>query len=261
MSRASLLRLSGLVAGVLAAVLSCLPREPGAGPAIAVPVLAAFLAAGLLAADRTVPPPGAGVRTAPLVRRRVRDVVPLAPAAGVLVLAGLLGGLLTVTSVASTPHLRSEVTPPNPGDGRHFGCLSGGVAQVGPWPGWYYAIPVVATVAVAIVVAVLALRGLITRPVTLSAAEAYRRGTASAIVSALGLVVTVPLAGTAYFSHAVLGQPGLCASPDPLVADARPWLLALTIIASTAAAYYAARLVFPTGTAPAVRPAPTVAVR
>ncbi|WP_329107478.1 hypothetical protein OG792_04135 [Micromonospora sp. NBC_01699] len=248
MDRGRLLRLAGLSTGLLVAILLSAGSEPGVGPAAAMPVMAAILTAGLLAADRTVPrPANIGVRTARLVRRRTLDIVPIGPAAGVVALVVGLTGLLCITGAASTPHSFSPIASPNPDDGRHIGCISGGVTQSGPWPGWYYAIPVLTTVAVAIVVAVIALRGVVARPLTDSAAhsgETYRRRTASAIVAALGLLVAVPLAGAAYFTHSVLGQPLVC--QEPVMPQTRPWLIALLIIALTAAAYYAARLVFPT---------------
>jgi len=258
MDRARLLRAAGLVTGILAAVSLIIGRSPGIGPALSVAALVTLLAVGLVAADRTVARPAAtGVRTARLTRRRLVDVVPLGPTTGVVVLVVALTGLLSVTSAASTPHLHSDTTPPNPDDGRHFGCLSGGMAQSGPWPGWFYAIPVLTTVAVAIVVAVVALRGVLARPVVESATlsgDSYRRGTASAIVAALGVVVTVPLAGAAYFAYSVLGQPLVC--DQPVAQGTRPWLVALVIMAATAGAYYAARLVFP----PAAAASPLAAV-
>jgi len=262
MDRARLLRLAGLVTGILAAVSLTIGREPGVGPALSVAALVALLSAGLVAADRTVARPDTtGVRTARLVRRRLVDVVPLGPAIGVVPLVVALSGLLSVTSVASTPHTHSDFTPPNPNDGRHIGCLSGGMTQSGPWPGWFYAIPVLTTVGVAIVVAVVALRGVLARPVVESAAlsgDDYRRRTASAIVAALGVVVAVPLAGAAYFTYSVLGQPLVC--DEPVVQETRPWLVALIIIAAAAGAYYAARLVFPPAAVASPRAA-VVAVR
>lgn len=247
MARERLLRLGGLSAGLLVAILLSTGSEPVIGPAVAMPAMAAIFAACLLAADRTVPrPPSAGMRTARLMRRRVLDIVPVGSAVGVVVLVVGLTGLLAVTGAASTPHSFSEITPPNPDDGRHIGCLSGGVTQAGLWPGWYYAIPILATVAVAIVAAVVALRGVVTRPLADSApisGETYRRRTASAIVAAVGLVVAVPLAGATYFTYSVLGQPLVCI--EPVMPQTRPWLLTLLIVAVAAIAYYAARLVFP----------------
>ncbi|WP_432835918.1 hypothetical protein [Dactylosporangium sp. CA-092794] len=237
---APFLRLSGVVAGLLAAVALAARPEPDEGPSAAVAALAALAAAGLFAADRTVPRPAqTGVRTARLVRRRLLDVVPFAPAAGVLVLAGALTGLLVATGAASRPHNFSATTPPNPADGRHLGCLSGGVAQSGPWPGWHYAIPVLATVALATVAAVAALRSLVVRPL----ADAHRHQAASSVVGALGVVVATPLAGAAWFAYSVLGQPGVC--DEPVMPGLRPWLLTLATMAATAGVYYAARTVGP----------------
>ena len=238
------IRLAGAIAGVLAAYVLSVWGEPGIAPAFAVPALAALLAAGLWLADRTVArPAGAGVRTARLVRRRTLDLVPAGPVAGVMLLTVALGGLLGVTGPASTPHSRSAVLPNNSQDGRHIGCVSGGVAQSGPWPGWFYAITIGATLAVVAVVTVVALRRVLTRPVEGTAGDAYRQSTANAIVSALGVLTAGTLGGAAYFTHSILGQTGVCAEPVALAT--RPWLVALMIIAAAASAYYATRLVLP----------------
>ncbi|GIF72846.1 hypothetical protein Asi02nite_23640 [Asanoa siamensis] len=236
------MRLTGLTGGVL---LACVLGAWGVvAPAFAVPALAALLAGGLVLADRTVArPAGAGVRTARLVRRRTLDLVPAAPAAGVVLLTVALGGLLGVTGPASTPHKHSDLMPNHPNDGRHIGCVSGGVAQQGPWPGWFYAITIGSTLLVAAVVAVIALRRLPTRPVDGAAGDAYRRTTASGVVSALGVLVAVALGGAAWFTHSVLGQAGVC--DEPVALDARRWLVGLMLVALASFAYYATRLVLP----------------
>ncbi|GIF48487.1 hypothetical protein DFJ67_1351 [Asanoa ferruginea] len=237
---ASLLRLAGVAGGLLAAVLLTLGREPGLRAVFAVPALAFFVAAGLLAADRTVPrPPGTGIRTARLARRRLLDYVPVASTGGVVLLTGTLTALLVATSAASTPHTSATTTAPYANDGQHIGCLTGGVPQSGPWPGWYYAIPIAITVFLAAAAAVVALRRLVTRPIE----EPYRQTTARSVVAGLGLVVAAPLTGAAYFTYSILGQPLVCESPA--MPEARPWLLTLTVLALAATIAYAARLVVP----------------
>src|SRR5688500_8014926 len=105
MVRERLPRLAGVSAGLLAAMLLATGPEADLGPAVAMPVMAALLAAGLLAADWTVARPAStGVRTARLVRRRVLDVVPMGSAAGVVALAVALAGMLFITGAASMPH-------------------------------------------------------------------------------------------------------------------------------------------------------------
>ncbi|MEV4618627.1 hypothetical protein AB0J74_07985 [Asanoa sp. NPDC049573] len=238
------LRLAGVAGGLVAAFLLTLGREPGIRAAFAVPALAAFVAAGLLAADRTVPrPPGDGIRTARLARRRLLDYAPLASTGGVVLLAATLGALLVATSAASTPHTSASANAPYANDGQHIGCLTGGTPQSGPWPGWYYAIPLALTIAVAAAAALVALRRVVTRPIETRRDEPYRRGTARAIVAALGLVVAAPLAGAAYFTYSILGQSGVCV--EPAMPEARPWLLTLTFIAVAATAAYAVRIVYP----------------
>ncbi|GAA1871245.1 hypothetical protein [Asanoa iriomotensis] len=250
MAHSRFLRLAGLAAGLFAAWLLTAGDEAGLRPAFAVPVLAALLAAGLLTADRTVARPvGTGVRSARLVRRRTLDLVPAVPATGVALLTVALGGLLGVTGPASTPHTRSMSIPNNPLDGRHIGCVSGGIAQSGPWPGWFYAIPIGATLVLAAIAAVVALRRVVTRPVDGPAGDAYRRDTAVSIVAALGVLVGTSVAGAAHFTHSVLGQPLVCA--DPVAQEARPWLVALMVVGVVATAYYAVRLVFPSAAATA----------
>jgi hypothetical protein len=249
------LRLAGLALGVLGAIALTARGKADLGPAFAVPLLAVLLAAGLIAADRTVArPSGTGVRTARLVHRRALDLVPVVPTAGIVLLAVALAGLLGVTGAASTPHLQSLDTPPNPTDGRHIGCLAGGAAQSGPWPGWFYAIPIGVTLFVAGLAATVAIRGLLTRPVEPAAGDAYRRGTATSIVSALGVLVASTLSGAAYFTYSILGQTAVCSSTVPT--ETRPWLAGLLVVALIAAGYYSVRLVFPTaGRAPERQPA------
>ncbi|MDG4821227.1 hypothetical protein O7635_05070 [Asanoa sp. WMMD1127] len=251
-----LFRLAGLIAGVLAAWVLSVWGEPNIAPALAVPALAASLAAGLWLADRAVPrPAGAGVRTARLVPRRTLDLVPAGPAAGVVLLTVALGGLLGVTGPASTAHTRSTVMPNNPLDGRHIGCVSGGVGQQGPWPGWFYAITIGATLALVAAGTVVVLRRLVTRPVD----DADRRATANGVVSALGVLTAVTLGGCAYFTHSILGQPGVCESP--VATSTRPWLLAPMLVALAAGGYYAVRLVRPPSNPEARRVGAVVAAR
>jgi hypothetical protein len=244
MARGRLMRSAGLIAGVLLAYVLSVWGEPNIAPAFAVPALAALLAGGLWLADRTVArPAGAGVRSASLVRRRTLDLVAAGPATGVVLLTVALGGLLGVTGPASTPHTRSTLMPNNPTDGRHIGCVSGGVAQHGPWPGWFYAITIGATLLVVAAAAVIALRRVLTRPVEGPAGDDYRRTTASGIVSATGVLLSVNLGGGAYFTYSILGQPGVC--DEPVALETRPWLVGLLLAAFAAGTYYARRLVFP----------------
>ncbi|RKR91051.1 hypothetical protein BDK92_5435 [Micromonospora pisi] len=250
MLRTRLPHLAGLIVGLVVAAALAWTSE--VGRLIATLAFGLILLTGILLGERTTPLPLAdGVRTASLVRRRVRDYVPPWPAAGVFGLLCALVVMLVATNEASTPGSRPinpDTMSSGPDDGRHISCVGAdGLLQAGPWPGWYYGIPILATVAVAVVVALAVMRRIVTRPLvdtTTAAAEDYRRRSATTVTAATGLVVAVPLAGAAYASHSALGEALGCL--DSLGTSAMGWLATAGVIAVTAIVYYAALLLFPT---------------
>jgi len=243
-----LLRAAGILAGLGAALAVSHVENFGLGQELAVPVFGACLLGGVFLGELTLPrPPRTGVRTARLTPREVRDFLPRVTTATLVVLGGALVGLLAVTTASGA----------GAGDGSRwermitFNCppppYGGGTvtSTTGPWPGSFYSVPILLTVLAAVMLAAVALRAIVRRPhadVDDTSADDYRRRSASTVVATLGLVVSVPLAGTALVTAGAL-QGNECA---PGIARAiSPPLTVLALVAAVAIAYFVARLLLP----------------
>jgi hypothetical protein len=243
------LRAGGIVVGVAAAFVVADADHLGLGAALAVPVFGASLLIGVVLGERTLPrPPTTGVRTARLTPRRVRDYLPRLPTAGLALLGGALLVLLSLTTITGSPDDQGR-----PGRAIQFACPGVGPGAVGartPWPGSFYSVPIVLTVLVTAVIGVLVLRVVVRRPHVDAAglsADEYRRRTASTVVATLGLVIAVPLAGSAFFT-AVASRGEACA---PVAAQlVRTPASVLVVVAVLAIGWYGALLLL----APARRP-------
>ncbi|HEV2373102.1 MAG TPA: hypothetical protein VGS19_13125 [Streptosporangiaceae bacterium] len=188
-------RAGGFGAGLCCAVLA------GAGGAWAVlvvgaPLFAACVLGGVLVGELTVPLPRADVRVAALAPRRPRDYIPEVPAR-LLVLGG--GALLVLLAAAATGVIRALAHPGS--------CLphevGGGNAAATPLvPGVSAATLVL--LAAGSAAAAWALRAVARRPLaatdhrSLAGDEVLRRGSAQAVLAGWGVLVTVPLAVTAW---------------------------------------------------------------
>lgn len=130
----------------------------------AIPVFGLCSVAGVLLADLVVHPRRRVVRQAVVVRRRVRDQIPRALAGSLVVQAVLLVVLLGVAVGTASAD----------GAGRAGRALvescQGGTYVIGPWPGPYYAWPVLGGLGVGSVVC-----GLTLRRVTARAGDDERR--------------------------------------------------------------------------------------
>ncbi|MFC8830204.1 hypothetical protein ACFT9I_33315 [Streptomyces sp. NPDC057137] len=149
----------------------------------AIPVFGLCSVAGVLLADLVVHPRRRGVWEAVVVRRRVRDQIPRALAGSLGVQAVLLVVLLGVAvGTASTD-----------GAGRAGRALvercQGDTYVVGPWPGPYYAWPVLGGLVVGSVVCALTLRRVTAR----AGDDDRRRVRARVTVGAWGVLVAAPL--------------------------------------------------------------------
>jgi hypothetical protein len=130
-----------------------------------------------------------------------------------------------------------------------FDCqpIEGGMVSSGrgPWPGSYYSVPILLTVLATVVLAAVVLRAIVRRPHT-DVADAreddYRRRSASTVVATLGLVVAVPLAGTALITAGALR--GVTCAPGIAQAMSTP-LAVLAFVAVMAIGYFAALLLLP----------------
>lgn len=241
-----LLRAAGILAGLGAAFVVSDADSLGLGQALAVPVFGACLIAGVFLGELTLPrPPTTGVRTARLTPRRVSDFLPRVSTTVLVVFGGALVGLLAVTTVTGSADdqgragrmIRFDCPPPSWG-----GAVTSGR---GPWPGSYYSVPILLTVLATAILAAVVLRAIVRRPhadVDDAGADDYRRRSASTVVATLGLVVAVPLAGSALITAEVL-RGETCA---PGIAHAmRTPLAALALVAVLAIGYYAALLLLP----------------
>lgn len=185
-----------------------LPAAPGV-----LAYTAPFLGAVVFAAVRAVgesfwPRPRGAVRSAPLVRRTVRDLGGWRLTA---LLATVAAGLaaIVVLGLTAAPGGRSVAHPPVVDEaGRVIGT-----GASGPYPGWPFGVPVALGVALALAVALLALRVVTRRPPLplLPAAhdDAVRRTSAARVLagvqvwigSALGLMLLVAAIALANAEH------------------------------------------------------------
>ncbi|OLZ65124.1 hypothetical protein AV521_33210 [Streptomyces sp. IMTB 2501] len=186
-------RWTGVAAGALATCLLS-PLDHGNGVLYAAPAFGLCAAAGVLAGDALTVPARGAVRTAGLQPRRVRDHVP-----------PRMTALLAVLSVALTALLATAGAVASPDDlgraGRRLTLTCHGVTEAhGPWPGLYYGLPMLASLAVATGACGWSLRRIATRP----GDEQSRRDRSLAIVAAWGIVVSTSLLGAAVTASAAL---------------------------------------------------------
>ncbi|MEY9877173.1 hypothetical protein ABH931_006697 [Streptacidiphilus sp. MAP12-33] len=181
-----LLRWGGLAIGVVAAAWASGQGELGLGTMLAPTLLGLGAVLGALAADATAPRPTGTVRVAGLTPRRIRDFVPRRAVAALGVCAAVLVALLAVAGAVASPDDLGR-------SGRAFAYGCGDVAALrGPWPGFFYGVPLLAALAVAGTGSLLALRRIARRP---TVDEAWRRAGASRVTAGWGLLVTASLAG------------------------------------------------------------------
>ena len=240
-----ILRAAGILAGVGAAFAVSEADGLGLGQALAVPVFGACLLAGVFLGELTLPrPPTTGVRTARLTPREVRDFLPRVPTTVLVMLGCALVGLLAVTTITGSADDQGRA-----GRMIRFDCepVEGGMVTSGrgPWPGSYYSVPILLTVLATAVLAAVVLRAIVRRPhadVADASADDYRRRSASTVVATLGLVVAVPLAGTALITAGALR--GETCAPGIAHAMSTP-LAVLAFVAAMAIGYFAALLLLP----------------
>ncbi|MGI5489275.1 hypothetical protein [Microtetraspora malaysiensis] len=234
-------RLAGLAAGAAASWLVVAWDGLGRGQMLAAPALAVGLLVGTLAGELTVPRPHGPVRGASLEIRRARDYLPAfsAPLAAVLSLIAV--ALLTVTSVTAAA---DDLGRP----GRTLALTSADGTMrsaVGPWPGWFYAWPMLAVLAAAFLLSALVVHRVVQRgrPGLDAAAravdDAQRAHSARVVTAAYGLCVALPLAGVAVVTAgALFRQSDLAGWAGPAGFAA----LGVALIAVASAVWYLAEL-------------------
>ncbi|MFF3459280.1 hypothetical protein ACFYXH_34180 [Streptomyces sp. NPDC002730] len=176
-------RWSGLIVGVLVGKTVTFSSEADVDLLYAIPVLGICAVAGVLAADLIAHPAGSGVRQAMVAPRRIRDHIPRGLTAALAVQAVLLPSLLAIAVATSATDSAGHA-------GRALAMTCRGRHQlIGPWPGPYYAWPVLVGLVVGTLVCGPALRRITMR----SASDDQRRIRARAIVGAWGMLVAAPL--------------------------------------------------------------------
>ncbi|WDF40466.1 hypothetical protein PBV52_28645 [Streptomyces sp. T12] len=179
-------RWTGLAVGALASRW-LLPLNGGEGTLYAILVFGLCAVAGVLLGDALTAPRRGAVRTAALTPRRVRDYVPPRMTPLLLGLAAALVALLTAAAAVASPDDLGRA-------GRALTVACRGVTQShSPWPGLYYGLPILTSLALSTAACGWSLRRIATRP----GDEQSRRDRTLAIVAAWGLVVSSSLFGAA----------------------------------------------------------------
>ena len=188
-------RWAGLALGcVVAAYLARDGSTLGLGLLLAAPAFAACVTAGILVGEALAPRPGGRVRTAGLRRRSAAGYLsrPLRWALG-----GLTGALVLLLAVTTATGSADDMGRA----GRTLAYTCGGrfAGRVGPWPGSYYSVPLLAALAVGGILSALTIRRIAARPadpsLTSETDDLIRRGAARLVGSGWGLLVSVPLTG------------------------------------------------------------------
>ncbi|MFH0174915.1 hypothetical protein ACIA6D_26515 [Streptomyces cacaoi] len=138
---------------------------------------------GVLLGDSLTPAPLEAVRTASLAPRRVRDHVPPRMAPLLLFQTACLVVLLAIGAAAASPDTMGRA-------GRAVTVTCRGVTRpLGPWPGIFYATPILASIALGTAACVWALRRIAHRP----GENQQRHDRSWAITAAWGLLVSSQL--------------------------------------------------------------------
>jgi len=243
----------GLAMGVVAAAAVGQWDRLGRGLLLAAPVLGLAVLAGTIGGELAVTGPTAGTRRAGLRARRVGDYVPRRAA---VMVAGAAAALVAVAVGAILAGSDDDLG--RAGRVLTTSCSPDTSSSRGPWPGWFYSGPLLAVVGMGLVLAVVALRAVVSRPrMTIDQAsvpvggdststcgragpmdadasamaldEALRRWSAKRVVAACAMVVALPLLGMASVGAVVL------AGAECLPAGGRAAGAALVLVAPLAA--------------------------
>ncbi|MDC0772410.1 hypothetical protein [Streptomyces sp. HD] len=205
-------RFGGLTAGALLSL--CLIENSGGlgtGVLIALPAFGLCAAASVLLGEYITARPQGAVRTAGLAPRRIRDYVPPRLTVLLFIEAALLIALLVTATAIGSPDDMGRA-------GRALTMSCSGVTEShGPWPGSFYIVPALVSLALGTGACGYALRHITRRP----SDEQERRNRALAVTAAWGMLVSASLAGTAWSAAGSLR--GL--SCDGTLGSVAAWIL------------------------------------
>ncbi|GAA1290213.1 hypothetical protein Psi02_15880 [Planotetraspora silvatica] len=242
-------RLAGLSLGLTASWLVLNWDGLGRGPLLATPALGLGILFGTLTGEAAAPRPHGAIRGASLEIRTARDYLPRfsAPLAGALSLVTVvLLAVTTATASADDMGRPGRVLAANRPDGTVRSAVS-------PWPGWFYAWPLLSVLAVAFLLSALAVHRVVRRGrLDLDAAaravdDARRAHSARVVTAAYGICVALPLAGIAVVAGDALHRQsefigwataGTCA------------LLGVAVLSACSAVWYLAELLSRPGIKP-----------
>ena len=212
-------RLAGVAWGLVVALLTSHVDVLGRGLLLAGPIAALTVVAAVTTGQVLLRPAAVPVRVASLRPRRVLDYVPRRLAVTVTAMTAYLLALLTATSLlASADDLGRAgraIAYTGVDDAQQAACA--GLHT--PWPGSFYAVPILLVVLAGLAVALPSLRYVTLRPRLgtddrAAADEALRRRAASVLLAAVGVLVTVPaLAVEGGVAGALDGSGGSCPAP------------------------------------------------
>ncbi|WP_380169209.1 hypothetical protein [Jannaschia sp. R86511] len=220
------LRGLGTVLGLVAAGAVVARDSLGLGLLLAAPVAGLGLLLGVLAAELVVRPPAGPRRSAGLTPRRASDYLPRRLTGAVVA----TGTTLLVLALVGTG-LGSADDLGRPGRWLTHACSAVETSSRGPWPGAYYTVPLLGLVGAGTLLALLVLRTTVARPpllprgtesapgrpgswsgddeLAVSADLELRARAARSVVAGLGVLLALPLAGTALLAgSAVAGLVG-----------------------------------------------------
>jgi hypothetical protein len=252
--RTALWRCAGVVLGVVVAY-SAAGRDPlGRGEMLAAPLFGLCVLAGVLAGESTVRAPDGTTRRAAVEVRRARDYLPRSLGTAVAVAAGVLFGVLGVTTALGSPDDMGRA-----GRSLVLQCTDGATSSIGPWAGSFYSVPLAVVVIAGLVAAGAVLRRVVRRPrpggdaATVVADDALRRDSARTIVGAAGILVTIPLAGVLFVTGVLVrGMPHREAAVSGSSQCAPEWwtlvgsgLLGATLLTLALLGWCGATLLFP----------------
>ncbi len=203
-------RLAGVLVGLTVAATAGQSGALGRGLLLAGPLFSLCVLLGVVAGELGVRAPADARRSATLEVRSARSYVPRALTWAVGAAAVLLGGLLAfTTAIGSADDLGRA------GRSLARACSDVSAESRSPWPGSFYAWPVVVVVLLGLVLASIAIASVTRRPrqgENLAVDEAMRRQVATGVIAAVGLLVTVPLVGVGTVAASGLLQ--ICAAPS-----------------------------------------------
>ncbi|MER5430865.1 hypothetical protein [Streptomyces sp. NPDC002588] len=179
-------RWAGLTLGAgVAQALATMDSDDMAMPFVsAVTAFGLCAVGGVLLGDSLTPPPQDAVRTAGLTPRRVRNHVPPRMAPLLLLQTACVVVLLAIgTTVADSDRAGRA------GRALAVTCAVGRTRHLGPWPGLYYATPILASLTLGTAACVWALRRIAHRP----GGNQQRHDRSWAITAAWGLLVSSQL--------------------------------------------------------------------